>query len=229
VFFEDLFVHVLLQQRLVRSSPSPVDNQRFPNAEQHDRNLNDREEAPYRCLLHQVGRNQTREVGTGQEEEDSLHDHSFLLIEGKEWREHQEEVNANAGDEIGGFGHWERPREVIGTTESTNFLSTQPFRGRFTSEGLVPGIGQQKTTEQQGSADKAQPLNDHVTIDVFLVLCQGGVDHMTKIGLQTDVQEPKDGQNLVDQGVTDRGVEVRGDEKVLNGLEEFHGKEEENS
>jgi hypothetical protein len=76
--------------------------------------------------------------------------------------------------------------------------------------------------------DKAQPLYDHVTIKVFLVLCQGGVDHVTKIGLQTDVQKPKDGQNLVDQGVADWGVKGRGDEKVLKGLEEFHGEEEEN-
>jgi hypothetical protein len=52
---------------------------------------------------------------------------------------------------------------------------------------------------------------------------------VAEVGLQTDVQESREGQDLVDGGVTGGVVQASGDEDVLDGLEQLHGEEEEDA
>jgi len=52
---------------------------------------------------------------------------------------------------------------------------------------------------------------------------------MAEIGLEANVEVTKDGKDLVDDGITDGGVDVGGDEEILDGLQEFHGEEEEDT
>jgi len=49
---------------------------------------------------------------------------------------------------------------------------------------------------------------------------------VAEIGLETDVEETEDGEDLVDDGITDGGVDIGSNEEILDDLQEFHGEEE---
>ena len=68
---------------------SPIDDQRFANAEEHDTDLSDREETPDRRLFHQIRSDQTSQIRTEDEQKYTLNDHAFLLVQGEERGEHQ--------------------------------------------------------------------------------------------------------------------------------------------
>lgn len=82
-----------------------------------------------------------------------------------------------------------------------------------------------------------------ILTSVLAALGQRAVDHVAEVRLQADVQEASEGQNLVD-GIITRGrsqsaqravgalavgLQLRGDVVILNGLEELHGEEKEDS
>jgi len=49
---------------------------------------------------------------------------------------------------------------------------------------------------------------------------------VAEIRLKADVEETEDGKDLVDNGITDGGVNVGSNEEILDSLQEFHGEEE---
>lgn len=91
----------------------PVDDQGFSDAEQHNGDLGNGEEAPDGGLFEEVGGDQTSHVGSESEEEDTLDDHTLLFVESEERSEHQERVDSSTGDNVGGVSHGNGPGKVI--------------------------------------------------------------------------------------------------------------------
>lgn len=75
--------------------------------------MGNREEAPDGGLFKEVGGDQTSQIGTEDEEEDTLEDHTLLFVEGEERSEHQEGVDGSTGDNVGGVSHGNRPGKVV--------------------------------------------------------------------------------------------------------------------
>ncbi len=67
---------------------SPSSNQSFSNTKEHDNYLCDGKEAPYRCLFHEIRREQTGQVWSTDEEKNTLNNHAPLFIHGKEGSKH---------------------------------------------------------------------------------------------------------------------------------------------
>jgi len=111
-------------QRLVSTVLTPVDDEGLADEEQHDCDLGNGEEAPDGCLLEQVGCDPASESRAEHEEEDSLDDHTSLLVESKEGGEHEERVDGSAGDDVCGVSHGNRPGKVIVSSESAELLSS---------------------------------------------------------------------------------------------------------
>jgi len=225
-----LLIHIRIgaQQRLVNTITTPIDDQGLTDAEQHDGDLGDGEEAPDGGLFHQIGSDQTGQVGPECEQKDSLDDHPFLLIQRKEGSKHQERMDGGARDDVSGIRHGHRPGKMVISSISADFFSSEPFGGGKL-DSLLPKPRNQKASKQHSSANKTKSLNDGVFVQVFLILGERSVDDMTEVRLEANVQESQDGQNLVDDRIAERGIDVRRDEEVLNELEELHREEEENS
>jgi len=207
---------------------SPVYDQGLTDAEQHDGDLSDGEETPDRGLLHEVWGDEAGKIRSENEEEDPLDDHSFLFVEGKERREHQEGVNGGPRNDVGWVCHWDGPSKMVVSSIGTNFISSQPFGG-WPRKSLFPNSRQEVSSEQHSSSNEAKSLNDLITIEVSRVFREGSVNDVTEVRLQADVKEAGDGQELVDVCVADGRIEVRRDEKILYGLKELHREEEKDS
>eukprot|EP01084_Bolivina_argentea_P131482 232075_1 len=129
--------------------------------------------------------------------------------------------------------------------EGANLLTAEPLLGEAGAVLLgVPSgnVGHGPAEEDQEAADEAKATDDGVLALVLLELAvvlggvlgvgghgEGLVDEVAEGGLEADVDEAEDGQDLVDHGVADLGAEVGGNEHVLDGLEELHGEEEEDA
>ena len=119
------------------------------------------EEAPDGGLFKEVGGDQTSQIGTESEEEDTLEDHTSLFVKGKEGSEHQERVNGSTGNNISGVSHGNGPGKVIVsylrlilhakslfvTSESAELFTSEPF-SRGSSELIVPNVSHQESSEQ---------------------------------------------------------------------------------
>lgn len=167
----------------MRSRLAPVDDQGFSDAEQHDGDLSNGEEAPDGGLFEEVGGDQTSKVGAEGEEEDTLDDHTLLFVEGEERSEHHEGVDSSTGDNVGGVSHGNRPGKVIVTSESAELLTSEPFSGWGVTEGGFPSIGEEESGEEHTTTDQAESLDDHVSIPILFVFGEGAVDDMAEIGL----------------------------------------------
>jgi len=213
----------------VNSVLAPVNDEGLADAEEHDRDLCDREEAPNRGLLHQIGGDEACQVRTKDEEENSLNDHSLLFIECEKGSKHEEGVDGSTGDDVGGVSHGNGPGQVIVSSESAKLLSSEPLSRRLVSKSLWPNTRYYPAGKQHCTTNETQSLDNHIFVQILLVLGEGGIDDVAEIGLEADVQESQNCEHLVDQGVADRGINVGGNEEVLDGLEELHGEEEEHS
>jgi len=187
----------------VNTCTSPVDDQSFSDAEQHYGDLTNRKEAPDGSLFHEIRGDQAGEIRAESEKEDSLDNHSFLFVEGKEWSEHKEGVDSGSRNNVSGVSHWYGPSKVIVSSVGAKLLSSQPLSGGA-NKSLFPNIGKQKSCEQHSSSNETESLDDHVAIEVFRVFGERGIDDVAEIWLQTDVKESQDGQDLIDHCVTDR-------------------------
>jgi len=114
-------------QRSVNSSATPIEDQSFADAEQHDGDLGDGEETPNGSLLHQIRGDETGEVRAESEEEGSLENHSFLFVQGEEGGEHQKRMNRNSGNDIRHVGHGDRPSKMVISFVCADLVSSQPF------------------------------------------------------------------------------------------------------
>jgi len=213
----------------VNSVLAPVDDQGLADEEEHDRDLGDREETPNRGLLHQIGGDDTCQIRTEDEEENSLNDHAPLFIECEEGSEHEEGVDGRTRDDVGGVSHGNGPGQVIVSSESAKLLSSEPLGGGLVSKSLWPNTRNHPAGKQHCTTNETQSLDNHIFVQILLVLGEGGIDDVAEIGLEADVQESQNCEHLVNQGVADRGIDVRGNEEVLDGLEELHGEEEEHT
>jgi len=124
ILFRSGFANVSGDQRFVNTISSPVDDQSFTDKEEHDRDLSDRKEAPDRSLFHEVRSDQAGQIRSENEEEDSLNNHSFLFVEGKEGCEHKERMDSGSGDDISGVSHWHRPSKMIVSSICAKFLAS---------------------------------------------------------------------------------------------------------
>jgi len=120
---------------------SPVYDQGFTDAEQHDGDLGDGEETPDRGLFHEVWGDEAGKIRSENEEEDPLDDHAFLFVEGKERCKHQEGVNGGPRNYIGRVCHWDGPSKMVVSSVGTNFISSQPFCG-WSRKSLCPNSRQ---------------------------------------------------------------------------------------
>lgn len=177
-------------------------DQSFSDAEEHDCNLGNRKEAPDGGLFHEIRGDQASEIRAENEKEDALDNHSLLFMEGEERGEHKEGMDSGAGNNVSGVGHWYGPSEMVVSSVCAKLFASKPF-GRRTDQGLFPYIGDEKSGKQHSSSNKTELFDDHVTVNVFLVLGERGVDYVTKIWLQTDVKESQYGQDLIDYCITD--------------------------
>jgi len=117
---------------------------------------------------------------------------------------------------------------MVRPSESAYFFTSEPFGGG-SFQSLWPHSCQQKPYKQHSSSNKTKSLNEVIFLQVDLIFGERSVDDMTEIRLQTDMQEAQDGENLVDDRITDGGVDIGRDEEILKELEKFHGEEEENT
>jgi len=197
---------------------SPVDDHGFTDGEQHDGDLGNGEEAPDGGLFKEVGGDQTGQVGTGGEEDDALDDHTSLFVEGKEGSEHQERVKGNTGDNVSGVSHGNGPGKVVVSSESAELFTTEPFSGGGLHGGF-PDVVQQESGKEHTTTDQAKSLDDQVSILILFVLGEGSVDNVAEIGLEANVEETQDGEDLVDDGIANGGINVGGNEEILDGLQ----------
>jgi hypothetical protein len=81
--------------------------------------------------------------------------------------------------------------------------------------------------EQKPSPDQAQAFDSVIFQLVLWALGQRGVDHVAVVRLQANVQHSQHRKDLVDYVVAQGIIHVLCDHKVLQALQELHGKEEE--
>ncbi len=112
------------------------------------------------------------------------------------------------------------------TSESAKLFTSEPFSGGNTVKGATIDIGQQPSREEHTTTDEAESLDDHVSVLILFVLGEGSVDDVAEIRLKANVEETEDGEDLVDNGITDGGINVGSNEEILDSLQEFHGEEE---
>lgn len=150
-------------------SSAPVDDEGLTDQEQHDGDLSNGEEAPDGGLFHEVVRDQRSQDWAKQEQEQSLEDHSFLLVEGEEWSKHQEGVDASSHDVVTGVSHGDRPAKVSHglALEGAEVLASQPLSGWGVLDihsVQLRDEGQEITREQQKSTNQTQSLDNSVTV-----------------------------------------------------------------
>merc|ERR1719487_223960 len=85
------------------------------------------------------------------------------------------------------------------------------------------------TREEQKASNEAQTLGDVVTILVLAALRQRRVDDVAKVRLEANVEKSKKGEDLVDDGFANRRTKTRSNEEILNGLQELHREEKEDT
>lgn len=190
---------------------APIHNKSLADEEEHDGYLGDREEAPYAGLLHEVRGDPRGEAGSEGEQEHSLDDHALLLVEREEGGKHEEGVNGGAHDIVGRVGHRDRPAKVPHGQglEGAEFLATKPLGALVVGDVHHVQLGDERkeiSDEQKKAANCTQPLDDDVSVAVLLALGQRAVDDVAEVGLHADVQEAKDGQNLVNGGLANGRV-----------------------
>lgn len=226
---------------------TPANNEGLTDQEEHDADLGNGEEAPDGGLLEEVGGDEAGHEGAGAVEEGSLDDHTLLLVQGEERSEHEEAVEADALDVVGGISHGDGPAQVdhrLGL-EGADILATDPLPAGLGGDVLgVPAgdVGEGIAGKDEETADEAEALDDGVLVAVLgelsIVLSGvllGGelgqrlVDHMAEVGLEANVDETANGEELVDEGLALGGVEASSDENVLDGLKHLHGEEEEDT
>jgi len=212
----------------VGPTTSPVNDQSFSDKEEHNSDLGDREEAPDRSLFHKIRGDESGQIGSEHKEEDALNDHPFLLVKSKKRCEHQERVDGGSWNDVGGISHWDRPGEMIIASESAKLLSSQPFGGG-SDKSLLPNISKKKSCKQHSSTNQTKSFDDQVAIDVFFVFCKGSIDDVAEIRLQTDVKITQNSQDLIHNIITDGGLEIGSDEKILYRLKKLHREEEEDT
>jgi len=149
------------QQRLVMSISTPIYNECLTNAEQHDGDLGDGEEAPDGRLFHEIRWDPTRQIRSKRKQKDSLNHHSFLLVESKEGGEHTKRMDGGTWNHIRWICHWHWPRQMVQTFVSANFVTSEPFGGGSV-ESLWPHSRQKKSSEQHPSSNKTKSLNDSI-------------------------------------------------------------------
>ena len=93
------------------------------NGTWHRACLHDREEAPDRGLLHEVGRDRGGHDGARQQQEGSLDQHTPLLPHGQKGCEHHKSVDLRRGHEVARVGHRHAPRQVILAVEGAQLLA----------------------------------------------------------------------------------------------------------
>jgi len=193
--FGDLFLDDFdspSNQRFVNTTTSPVDDQSFSDTEQHNRDLSNRKEAPDGGLFHEVRSYQASEIWAECEKEDSLDNHSFLFVEGKEWSEHEERMNSGSRNDVSGVSHWYGPSKRIVTSVGAKLLASEPLSGGA-NKSLIPNVGNQETCEQHSSSNQTESFDDHVAIEVFLVFGKRSVYDVAEIWLKTDMKETQNG------------------------------------
>jgi len=118
------------QQGNVRLVAAPVGDEGLADAEQHDGNLSNGEEAPDRGLLHEVGGDETGQGRAKGEEESALDHHALLLVQREERGEHAEGVDGSTRDHVARVGHGDGPSEVDHrlVLERAELLAAEPFR-----------------------------------------------------------------------------------------------------
>lgn len=231
----DLSVTTLTsEERSVSLILTPVGDEGLADSEQHDGDLSNGKEAPDRSLLHQVRADKSSEVRSEDEEEDTLDDHTLLLVQSEKWGEHAEGVDGSTWDDISRISHWDRPSQMVDTVEGAELLTAEPLSGSISVLGEVEsGVArdqrQKVTSKQHTATDDTQALDDDVTINVLGVLGERAVDDMAEVWLHADVKETSKGQHLVDQSVAERRVQIRSNDEVLQHLQELHGEEEEHT
>jgi len=144
---------------------SPIDNQRFSDAEQHDGNLGDGEKTPNRGLFHEIGGEDPGKIGTEGEEKDALNDHPFLLVEGEERSEHHKGVDGCSWNDVSCVSQRHRPCKMIFSSVRTNFVSSQPL-SRWARKGLFPNSRQKIPSKQHSSADEAKSFDDLIPVKI---------------------------------------------------------------
>jgi len=96
--------------------------------------------------------------------------------------------------------------------------------------------------EKASPTDEAEALDDVVLQRVLFACGKRGVDDMREVGLeristetslvsgaphlQADVKEPDESERLVDDSVANWRVDAVSDEKILDALQQLHGKKE---
>ena len=95
---------------------------------------------------------------------------------------------------ISWISHWNGPSQVVVTTECAQLLTTKPFSWGICTITLEvksrPVWSEQVASEEHGTTDDTQTLDNDITIQVLLVLSQTGVDLSTseKTRTQTAVR-----------------------------------------
>ncbi len=148
---------------------TPVDDQGLTDQEQHDGDLGNGEEAPDTGLFHEVVRDESSHHRTSDEQEQTLNDHTLLLVENKERSEHQERVNGGTHDVVARISHRNGPTQVchLFVLVGAKNLTTQPLGGRLTGQiHGVQGRDERKEVadEQQETSNQAKTLDDSVAI-----------------------------------------------------------------
>ena len=207
--------------------------------------MSNREEAPDGGLFHQVLGDHGGGEGTSEVEDEALEDHTLLFVHGEEGGEHQEGVDTSAHNVVGGVSHGDGPAKVDHrlSLEGAELLTAEPFGGGL-REGGGPfrDEGHGVAEPEEEATEEAEALDDLVVFVVLLELvvvfsgelgvgevAERLVDDVAEVGLEADVDEAQHGEDLVDHGFTDGVSEASGEEEVLDGLEEFHGEEEEDT
>jgi len=207
--------------------------------------LSNREEAPDGGLFHQVLGDHGGGEGTSEVEDEALEDHTLLFVHGEERSEHEEGVDTSTHDVVGGVSHGDGPAEVDHRLrlEGAELFTTEPFGGGL-REGSRPfrDEGHGVAGPEEEATEEAEALDDLVLFVVLFelvvvfsrelgagVVAERFVDDVAEVGLEADVDEAQHGEDLVDHGFTDGISKTSGEEEVLDGLEEFHGEEEEDT
>eukprot|EP00964_Phaeocystis_antarctica_P013971 scaffold7694_cov63-Phaeocystis_antarctica.AAC.3 len=240
-----------LQLRLLREEGgaaavgAPVDHEGLADEDEHHADLHDREEAPDRGLLHQIGRDRGGHHRTRQQQEAALDQHAPLLPHGQKGREHHERVDLRGGHEVARVGHRHAPRQVILAVEGAQLLAAEPLGGpaRVGAGGEADvhrvgyhhGLRRPSEVRDHEAAEEPEPRDEReaqhhlVLLEIALGARERGVDDVAEVRLHADVQEAEHREHLVDGAVAQLVAQVVGDHKVLEALQQLHGEEEEDA
>mmetsp|Transcript_17190 Transcript_17190/g.28764 ORF Transcript_17190/g.28764 Transcript_17190/m.28764 type:complete len:249 (+) Transcript_17190:273-1019(+) len=212
---------------------APVHNQGLTNQKQHNGDLSNGEEAPNRSLLHQIIGNKGSQHRSKSKQENTLNDHTFLLIKSKERGKHKEGVDTRTLYEVGRIRHGHRPAQMVHCLclKGAKSITTEPFSRRIGLGDIHHiqhrNVSQKMTNEKKETTNDAKSLDDKVAVAVLLRLGKTAVDDMTEIRLHADVKESSQSQNTVDPGITSWVIQSSRNKHILNSLQKLHREEEE--